>query len=114
MVILKTISAIENEFRGVLGIAFRGRRLVLGYENITHLPPNKIKGLIVTEDLSEKPKRHLEKIADEQGISLIVFPSLTDLGHAFGVKRVGALAITYQGLANKIEKLLKEGDQYGR
>lgn len=108
------ISVLNDRIVGLLGLAYRGRKIILGEEQISPAFRLKIRLIIMSADLSEKPAERLLTQAKAKHIPVIVFPDRHALGAAFGKDQVAALAVIDSGLGRTLLKIVKEGDQYGK
>ena len=99
---------------GMLGLAARARRLVVGTELVIDaMRRGKTKYLVVvSESASENTLKRLRNCCEYTGADMLSVPVDTaTLGHSIGKKNssVAAVAITDSNMANAVRNILKEG-----
>ncbi len=99
----------QNKINGLLGLAARSRNLVTGYNNcLQMIGRNKIKLLIITEDVGEKTKEKMVQKCTSHEIEWRLYGKAEELSEAVGKQDKGLFAITDKGFA---ESIVKEIDQ---
>lgn len=86
-----------------LGFARKSRNLISGYNScLFALKGNKVKLLIIAEDLSENTVKKLSSSAKEKNINYRIYGSVEDLSRATGIQGRGIFAITDNNFAKVI------------
>lgn len=94
---------MQNKTLSTLGICRKAGKLILGYdETAKGMEQGTAKLLVLASDLSPKSEKEITRLADRQKITTVRLDATMDeLWYALG-KRAGILAVTDQGLADKI------------
>ena len=91
-----------------LGLAMRGRNLVSGeFQTEEAVKSGKALLVIVAEDASEKTKKLFHDKCSYYEVPVYVYGTKQSLGGTIGKDLRSSLAVTDQGLAQAIEKILK-------
>ena len=91
-----------------LGLAMRGRNLVSGeFQTEEAVKSGKALLVIVAEDASENTKKLFHDKCSYYEVPVYVYGTKQSLGGAIGKDLRSSLAVTDQGLAQAIEKILK-------
>ncbi|MBQ7500046.1 MAG: ribosomal L7Ae/L30e/S12e/Gadd45 family protein [Clostridia bacterium] len=103
-----------KKITGLLGLAARARRLVIGTELVCDALRRGKTGylVVVSENASENTKKRLRNCCEYTGAQLQTIPVAPDmLGHSIGKKNasVAAVAVTDANMAKAIRNILKEG-----
>lgn len=85
-----------------LGLAYKGKRILIGEDVIKDLPKNKIKLIILANDVSENTLKRYQDKANHYQVELIQMFSKEELGQALGKDLVAAIGIKDENLKNKV------------
>lgn len=98
---------MRNRALQLLGLCKKAGHLILGFdETAKALEKSKVKLLILAADLSPKSAKEIIRLADRQNINAVRSDvTMEELWYRLG-KRAGILAVTEQGLADKIVALM--------
>lgn len=102
----------NSKIDGLIGLAQRGRFLIISGEKILEANPAKVTLVIVAIDLVESGRDKLVRWATANKKPILFYRNKEELGHIIGKNYVGALAITNRNLAKAIsaaDKKMKEG-----
>ena len=97
---------MKNRVLQLLGLCKIAGHLILGFdETAKALEKGKAKLLVLAADLSPKSAKEIIRLADRQNINAVRLDvTMDELWYTLG-KRAGILAVTQQGLADKIVAL---------
>ena len=103
-----------KKITGLLGLAARARKLVIGTELVCDALRRGKTGylVVVSESASDNTKKRLRNCCEYTGAQLHTVPVSPDiLGHSIGKKNasVAAVAVTDANMAKAIRNILKEG-----
>ena len=88
-----------------LGFAAKSRNLVSGYQSCLHaIKHNKLKLLILSEDLSENTVKKISKLSKESEIPLRIYGKSEELSKVTGSQERGIFGITDVNFADVILK----------
>lgn len=88
-----------------LGFATKSKNLVSGYQTCLHtIQKNKLKLLILSEDLSENTVKKMSKLADENDVPVRIYGKSEELSKATGSQERGIFGITDVNFADVILK----------
>lgn len=94
----------------MLGIANRGRKILLGETAFASLANHKVHLLLVASDASENTKKKCLDKSSYYKIDLIECGSKKEFGQTFGKGLVGVVGISDKNIAEKIKNITKVGD----
>lgn len=101
----------RRRIAGYLGLAQRAGKIAAGDAMAkTALATGRACLLILAEDAAPAVKRELLALAGEE-VPVLVWPDKTDLGLIVGKSRRGALALSDEGFARAIAKVLAEAGE---
>ncbi|MDF2684853.1 MAG: ribosomal protein L7Ae family protein [Clostridia bacterium] len=97
---------MNNKFIGMLGIARKARKVILGYDNIIK---NKraVLLLVLSDGAADRTKKNVEAL-DKQVLKVDM--TKTELGKVFGAGEVSVAAITDDGIAKQLIENVKNGE----
>ena len=103
------LSEIEKKILNLLQIAWKGRLIKIGYDNVVNeLKKGKEGFLIIAKDISKRTKRNI--LFKYKGDFFEIF-SKELLGSSIGKKEVGIIFIPESKLGLKIKELLNKYKQ---
>ncbi len=96
---------MKKKIDSYLGFAAKSRQLVSGYHTCFHsIKQNKLKLLILSEDISENTAKKLTKLAQEKKIPLRIYGQSDELSRVSGNQERGIFGVTDQNFADVILK----------
>ena len=99
----------RRRIAGYLGLAQRAGKIAAGDSAAkTALVKGKAELLVLAEDAADSVKAELQALAGEE-VPVLLWPDKSDLGLIVGKSRRGALALTDEGFARAILKVLATG-----
>lgn len=101
----------RRRIAGYLGLAQRAGKIAAGDAAAkTALVKGKAWLLVLAEDAADSVKEELQALAGCE-VPLLLWPDKSDLGLIVGKSRRGALALTDEGFARAIAKVLDAGGE---
>ncbi len=95
-----------------IGLATKGGNVVSGeFSTEKAIKENAAKLVIVATDASDNTKKMFRNMCSYREIALYEFATKEVLGHTMGKRYRASLAIIDEGLANIIEKRLRQEDE---
>lgn len=99
-----TVISLKREL-GTLGLCRKAGKLIYGFDSVTDeikKPRNKVGGVVLADDLSEKSKKEVRYVCDKYGVA-VCLPNVTmeELKSVTG-KHTGILAVLDEGLFRAI------------
>lgn len=104
----------ELKLHGLLGLAYRGKRLAMGEDSLLALARGKTSLIIVANDSSANTKKKANDKGLYYQVPVLELSSKAQLGLALGKKAVAILSINDKKLAQSILNIMKEGDVDGK
>ena len=99
----------RNKVLSLLGIAQRGRNIVSGeFATEKAIKEGTAKLVIVAGDASDNTKKHFHDMCAYRELPIIELENKDDVGHAIGKQMRASLALTDDGIASAIMKLVNE------
>ncbi|MGN1332044.1 MAG: L7Ae/L30e/S12e/Gadd45 family ribosomal protein [Lachnospiraceae bacterium] len=99
----------QNKIYSLLGLATRSRNLVSGeFMTETKIKHGEAELVIVGEDASENTKKKFRNMCEFYQISLFCYGTKEELGRAIGKEMRATLAVTDEGFAKSLKKMLEE------
>lgn len=99
----------RNRVLSLLGIAQRGRNIVSGeFATEKAIKEGTAKLVIVAGDASDNTKKHFHDMCAYRELPIIELENKDDVGHAIGKQMRASLALTDEGIASAIMKLVNE------
>lgn len=99
---------VKNKAYSMLGLATRARNLVSGeFSTEKAVKEGKAWLVLVATDASENTKKQFRNMCDFYKVHYIEFGSKEELGHAMGKEMRASLAVTNEGFAKSIMKILE-------
>ncbi len=94
-----------NKFYGMLGIARKGGKIVLGYDTTVSLIKGNIVDIliIVASDASEKTKKNIIFECNKYGRNYIEYGEKVVYGKILSKKEVSVLAVTDKNIISYLE-----------
>ena len=94
---------MKNKLLPLLGLCKKAGKLLEGFDAVREAArKDKVKLIVLAEDISPKSRKEAEYVAQQQNIPLFTAPfGMDEIGYRLG-KRAGILALTDQGLADRI------------
>lgn len=97
---------MKNKALGMLGICQKAGKLKPGFDPAAYSLGRDAALVAFSADASPKTKERMEKKAVQSGVACLTLPFTADeIGYATG-KRVVVLAITDEGLARQVSRLV--------
>jgi len=99
---------VKNKVLSLLGLCKKAGHLIWGFDETTRaLEKGNVELLLLAADLSPKSAKEMIHLADRQNINAVRLDvTMEELWYTLG-KRVGILAVTQKGLADKIVALTR-------
>ncbi|MBO4243336.1 MAG: ribosomal L7Ae/L30e/S12e/Gadd45 family protein [Clostridiales bacterium] len=105
----------KNDILKIIGLAMRAGRLESGFDGCTKaVLGGKAKMIIISKDISSNTLKKLTEMIERSGrddIYAYSFGSSFELGRAIGKPDRALIAITDDGFADKLDKMLSEYDE---
>ncbi len=99
----------QNKIFSLLGLATRARNLVSGeFMTETKIKRGEAVLVIVGEDASENTKKMFRNMCEFYQVPLFFYGTKEELGHALGKEMRASLAVTDEGFAKSLKKMLEE------
>ena len=99
---------------GLLGLTAKAGKIVFGTEScLDMVAKRKVKLVIVTEDSSERTKKHFKEKCKENNINFYIYGNREELSKAIGKTNKTVIGIKDKNLAGAIQKILNGGDVIG-
>lgn len=103
------MSRVKSKAYSMLGLATRSRNLVSGeFSTDKAIKEGKACVVIVAEDASQNTKKQFHNSCDFYHVPCFEFGTKEELGHAMGKEERASLAVTNEGFAKSIIKILEE------
>lgn len=100
---------VKNKAYSMLGLATRARNLVSGeFSTEKAVKEGKAWLVLVATDASDNTKKQFHNMCDFYHVRCMEFGSKEELGHAMGKEMRASLAVTNEGFAKSIIKILEE------
>lgn len=100
----------NKKILGYIGLSLRAGRMVSGEFTVENtIKSGQAKLVIISEDASDNTKKMFKNMCTYRNVPLAYAFDRDTLGKATGKEYRVSLAITDDGLANQIIKLLKDG-----
>ncbi|NLI94314.1 MAG: hypothetical protein GX350_00675 [Erysipelotrichaceae bacterium] len=99
---------LNKRVEGLLGLAFRARKIILGQGGIMAAKVEQVKLIIIANDLNENSQQKLIRYAKENEIPYVIEGSKSAIGDALGKNEIGALALKDHSFAKEIRQILKK------
>lgn len=104
----------ELRFHGLLGLAYRAKRLAMGEDSLLALSRGKTALVIVASDSSANTKKKANDKGLYYQVPVLELSTKAELGLALGKKAVAILCVNDKKLAQSILNIMKEGDVDGK
>ncbi len=99
---------------GLLGLCTKAGGICFGTDAcIDFITSKKVKLLIVAQDASERTKRNMERICNENETKIYFYSNIDDLSHAIGKNNKAVIGIKNKNFAEQIEKIINGGEIIG-
>lgn len=99
---------------GLLGLCTKAGDICFGTDAcIDLITKKKIKLLIVAEDASDRTKRNLEFICNNNDTKICFYGKIEELSKAIGRNNKAVIGIKNKNFANQIEKIINGGEIIG-
>lgn len=94
---------MRDKVLSYLGLAARGRLVATGYNTcVFMMAKNKVKYLILAEDLAENSKKKMISEANKKGVPYGIYSTKEALSHITGKEDSGIFGVTDINLAKAI------------
>lgn len=104
-----------NKTLGLLGISAKAGKIVSGTDVVLeNIKKNKIKLVILATDSSERTKRNIKQICDENKITITEFGTIEENSKAIGKENRAVIGITDKKLAYAILSKISGGEGFGK
>ncbi len=105
----KNLLSLSNRVANTIGMSRRAGKLLMGFDMVKEaIIANKTVIVGVCTNLSPKSLKELNFTAQKQGVVVHRLPCTMEELQAIVGRKVGIIAITDKGLANKLTMLLAE------
>lgn len=105
---------MDNRIAGLLGLAYRGHRLLIGDDALKQLNTGTISLLIVASDSSGNTRKRCQDKATFYEVECINYGSKEELGASLGKIAVSCVGIKDKKLTAKIKMFMKVGEEYDK
>ena len=95
---------MTNKILGYIGLALRGKFVLLGEDNLKKLKKGHI--IFLASDASENLKEKVSYIASLKGVDVVSLFNKDTLGQLLNKNQVAILVVTNYSLATQIKKCL--------
>jgi ribosomal protein L7Ae-like RNA K-turn-binding protein len=104
----------ESAALGLLGLAARARRLLVGTGAVRDgLQGNRVAAVVIARDRSARTAEKVERLARARGIPVVTGPSAAELGRRLGRGAVQAAGLTDADMARGLLAKLESGTAGG-
>ena len=94
-----------NKVLSLMGFAAKSRNLLTGYNTCSlQIQKNKIKVIILAEDLADNSKEKMVGLCKREGVKFYEFSTMEELSHITGKSNSGIFGITDEGFGAAISK----------
>lgn len=104
---------MNNPINGMLGIAYRGKKVSIGDDALLKMRDAKVNLLLLAADASANTKKRYNDKAHFYHVAVIEYADKELLGKIFGKTLISAVGICDKNIASKITSLIKDGDCNG-
>lgn len=106
--------AMNERIKGLLGLAYKGKRIVIGEDVINLMKSSKLHLIIIASDSSEATLKRLTEKSKFYDKEYLIYGTKYSLGAAIGKFQVSSIGILDIKMKEKIKNLLKDGDDNGK
>lgn len=104
----------NNRVLGLLGLSTKAGKVCFGTDAcIDLIERNKVKLIIVATDASDRTKRNLEFICNNNNIKICFYGTIDELSRAIGKSNKAVIGIKEENFAKQIEKIINGGEVIG-
>ena len=101
----------KEKMLGMLGLAARAGKIVSGMDAVKEkVEKSKVKLVIISEDVSEKSKENIKYVCTNNGVMVIEFSTMEELGKVIGKRNRAIIGITDKSFSDGIIKKYNGGD----
>ena len=105
---------INNRVCGLLGLATRAGKTVLGREACMQaIEKKKIKLLIIATDAADRTKMNFKNICSKSNVPIIEYLSSDELSKSIGQNNKAVVGIKDTNFSNEIIKIINGGEAIG-
>ena len=99
----------QNKFYSLLGLAEKAGKVSSGEFAVEKsVKEGKAALVIVGADASDNTRKHFEDMCNYRDIPILVFGTKEELGHAIGKETRATIAVSDNGFAAALKKLMEE------
>ena len=103
----------DKVFR-LLGLATRAGKIAFGYESVVDtINKNKAKLVLVAEDASERTKRNILRIAQENNVQVKVYGNIEKISSNIGKENKAVVCIKDVNFSKEMLKIIDGGEAIG-
>lgn len=104
----------NNKVLGLLGLSAKAGKVCFGRDAcIDLIEKNKVELIIVATDASERTKRNIEFICNNNNINICFYGTIDELSRAIGKNNKAVIGIKEENFAKQIEKIINGGEVIG-
>ena len=104
----------ESKFLGLLGLCTKAGKICFGRDACIDLvEKNKIKLIIVAVDASDRTKKDIKFICDNNNTKICFYGTIENLSKAIGKSNKAIIGIKEENFARQIEKIINGGEVIG-
>ncbi len=99
----------KRKVLGMLGISAKAGKIVCGTDaTIEDIEKHRVKLVIVAQNASERTKRNIRYICDNNKIPILEFGDIEEISRTIGKNNKAIIGVKSKSLSEEIEKLIKE------
>jgi ribosomal protein L7Ae-like RNA K-turn-binding protein len=96
---------VNGRLLGLLGIALKGRNIVLGREAVRlAVRRERVRLLVLAADAGSALEKEMRRLGEGTGLEVVRGPGRAELGGALGRSEISVAGITDDGLADAVKK----------
>ncbi len=104
----------NNKVYGLLGLCAKAGKVCFGTDAcIDLIEKKKVKLIIVATDASDRTKRNLEFICNNNRVKICFYGNIEELSKSIGKNNKAVIGIKEENFAKQIEKIINGGEVIG-
>lgn len=104
----------NNKLIGFIGLCAKAGKLTYGTDACIELiQKKKAKLIIVAQNASERTKKNMKFVCDNNNVNICFYGEIEDLSHAIGKQNKAVIGIKEVNFANQILKIINGGEVIG-
>lgn len=104
----------QNKALRLLGLATRAGKIAFGTESVIEAIENKkAKIVLVAEDASDRTKRNIKRVSEENHVSVRIYGTIETLSRTIGKENKAVICVKNINFANEILKIIDGGEIIG-